>query len=103
MNAADFMQLSDSATNHFLTGCGVGYEDLPLPVRRQVKHLNESISRASASNDVAWDLAINDRGAALDRAEAKQTSERQRLSAERMKVLKTGYAAVLQRRGAFSC
>lgn len=97
MNRTEFLTKSDSEINRILHEHGVGYDNLPRQARFRVKQLSEMAQR-ECCNDVAWDMAMNDRGAAVERAQARAND----FATQRRTLLLNSFADLLQRKGVFA-
>lgn len=75
----------------------IGYDTLPRVVRSRLKALTGAIHDA-APGDVAYDMAMNDRGTSIARAQHRQDE----LVQERRRLLMHAYADMLQRKGVFT-
>jgi hypothetical protein len=97
MTKAEFLTGTDTACNTFLNASGVKFDDLPRQVRSRLKQLSEQVQRA-LPGDVAYDMAMNDKGAAVARAESRAGV----IVAERRRYIREQFAILLQRRNAFT-
>ncbi len=95
MSRTEFMALNGNQVNVTLNHHGVRWEHLPASVRRRAKYLAEEAQRVGAG-DVAYDMAMNDKGAAIERAQAKAG----KLVDERGQLLRSEFAKLLARKGA---
>ena len=93
MTRAQFMQGTDAACNKFVNHLNIKFEQLPRSARRRLEWFNSEIRRAGPG-DVAYDLAMNDKGAAVERALRKQKD----IAQERAHFIRSEFAKLIRSR-----
>ena len=97
MTKTEFLAGTDTQCNNFLNASGVKFEHLPRQVRSRLKYLSQQVQQAMPG-DVAYDMAMNDKGAAIARAQARAGG----IVDERRRYIRDQFVILLQRRNAFT-